>query len=88
MATYDYRCSKCDDVHEEFHKMDAKPRIKCPECGSSCKKIISGGTGVKFIGPGYYANDYGINNRIRKHIEKSPNGNQGDGSGMLGEDRK
>jgi len=90
MPTYDFRCDDCEHTFEEFFKTfkvaDRKsPKIVCPECGGKTKRLISGGAGVKFIGPGFYATDYGVNDRIMKHIEKDPE-NRGDGSGrMLGD---
>jgi len=33
VPTYDYGCKNCGNVMEVIHRMDEKPRIKCPECG-------------------------------------------------------
>ena len=41
MPNYDYGCTKCGHEFEVSHGMNEKPRIKCPECGSSTKKLIS-----------------------------------------------
>lgn len=45
MPTYDYKCSECDIVQEEFHTMLETPDIKCPECGEPMKKKPSAGHG-------------------------------------------
>jgi len=90
VPTYDFRCEDCKVVFEEFFKTIKKAdrersKIRCPDCGGLTKRLISGGIGVKFIGPGFYATDYGVNDRIMRHIEKDPE-NKGDGSGrMLGD---
>ena len=42
MPNYDYGCTKCNHEFEVSHGMTEKPRIKCPECGSSAKKLITG----------------------------------------------
>jgi putative FmdB family regulatory protein len=41
MATYDYKCTVCGEIHEEKHSMLQDPAISCPECGESCSKHIS-----------------------------------------------
>ena len=33
MPTYDYLCSKCGKMHEQFHTMRENP-APCPTCGS------------------------------------------------------
>ena len=71
MPTYDYRCKECEHEHEVFHKMDKKPRIKCPECGASCKKLIGAGTRPIFKGEGFYETDYRKPDRKNKSIEKA-----------------
>lgn len=58
MPHYDYECSKCSHVFEEFHKMSETPEIKCPKCGSDSKKKIGGGAGIIFKGAGFYKTDY------------------------------
>ncbi len=87
MPTYDYECNECGEVTEIFHGINKGAKRKCPHCGRlKLKRLIGSGGGVIFKGPGFHVNDYGVNNRIRKHIEKDPE-NRGDGSGrILGED--
>lgn len=44
MPHYDYECSKCSHVQEEFHGMKETPKVKCQKCGSTkTHKIPSGG---------------------------------------------
>ena len=38
--------------------MTAKPRVKCEECGASCKRLIGSGAGIIFKGSGFYETDY------------------------------
>lgn len=40
MPYYDYKCSKCDDVHEEKHGMSETPKVKCPKCKAKCSKVL------------------------------------------------
>lgn len=41
MPTYEYECSHCGLVKEILHSMHDKPQIKCSNCGSFCRKIIT-----------------------------------------------
>jgi putative FmdB family regulatory protein len=58
MPTYEYQCP---DGHrfEKFQKMTEKPRTKCPVCGKTATRKISGGAGLVFKGSGFYITDYG-----------------------------
>lgn len=38
---YDYQCSKCSKVHEEYHGMLEHPVIVCMKCGKQCFKLLS-----------------------------------------------
>jgi putative FmdB family regulatory protein len=58
MPTYEYQCSD-GHVFEKFQKMSDKPRAKCPACGKTAARKISGGAGLLFKGTGFYITDYG-----------------------------
>ena len=58
MPTYTYQCKKCEAVADHFHGINAKPRIKCEECGGACKRLIGMGAGIIFKGSGFYETDY------------------------------
>ena len=53
MPTYDYKCKKCGKVSEVSHAMTADPRVRCPKCGGATQRVISGGLGALFKGPGF-----------------------------------
>ena len=57
MPTYEYECTKCGIVIEEFKSISAPKRQRCPECRSKVVRLISGGMGVHFKGSGFYIND-------------------------------
>jgi hypothetical protein len=38
--------------------MNDKRRVRCPTCGKSAERIISGGAGLVFKGSGFYITDY------------------------------
>lgn len=58
MPTYTYECKKCSHEQDVFHGMNAKPRVKCEECGGMCKKLLGAGAGIIFKGSGFYETDY------------------------------
>ncbi len=58
MPTYEYECPE-GHAFEKFQKMTDKPRTKCPVCGKSATRKISGGAGLVFRGSGFYITDYG-----------------------------
>lgn len=62
MPTYDYKCTSCGKEQELFLTMqDATKRLlkPCTECSNNIlEKQISTPPEVKFIGPGFYVNDY------------------------------
>jgi len=58
MPTYEYKCTKCEEVFEFLQKMTDEPIKKCPVCGGDLTKLISGGIGVIYKGSGFYTTDY------------------------------
>jgi putative FmdB family regulatory protein len=57
MPTYEYECKSCGKIFEAFQSMSDPPLESCPSCGKSVRRLIGGGTGVIFKGPGFYVND-------------------------------
>jgi putative FmdB family regulatory protein len=58
MPTYEYECPE-GHRFEKFQKMTEKPRARCPVCGKTAVRKISGGAGLVFKGSGFYITDYG-----------------------------
>jgi putative FmdB family regulatory protein len=60
MPTYEYKCSKCGNHFDRFQSIKEKALSKgaCPVCGGDVVRMISGGAGLIFKGPGFYATDY------------------------------
>ncbi len=58
MPTYSYECKKCSHTFDLFHAITADPSVKCPECGSKCRRLIGTGAGIIFKGSGFYETDY------------------------------
>uniref|UniRef100_A0A7V0Z6M3 Zinc ribbon domain-containing protein n=1 Tax=candidate division WOR-3 bacterium TaxID=2052148 RepID=A0A7V0Z6M3_UNCW3 len=58
MPTYEYECNNCK-YHFEVLQGINEPKIKkCPKCGGSMRKLISGSAGLIFKGSGFYITDY------------------------------
>lgn len=58
MPTYEYRCPDGHLFEKTFPRIQSKRFAKCPVCGKSAERLISGGAGVHFKGSGFYATDY------------------------------
>ncbi len=57
MPTYEYECSRCGLITEEFKPISAPKRQRCPACRGKVERLISGGAGLHFKGSGFYIND-------------------------------
>jgi putative FmdB family regulatory protein len=58
MPTYEYRCPEGHEF-DKFQRITEKPRARCPVCGRTAARKISGGAGLVFKGSGFYITDYG-----------------------------
>jgi len=58
MPTYEYECQECKHRFDRFQSMSAEPIKICPKCGGTVDRLISGGAGVIFKGPGFRATDH------------------------------
>ena len=58
MPTYTYECQLCDKTFEVVHSMKTKPKRKCPECGHHTLELVITPPAIKFIGSGFFVNDY------------------------------
>jgi putative FmdB family regulatory protein len=58
MPTYEYKCPAGHTFEKFFPTMNNQRRAKCPTCGKSAERQISGGTGLVFKGSGFYVTDY------------------------------
>ena len=59
MPIYEYRCTKCNNLFEEWTKsFDSQASEPCPKCGGEARRIISQ-TSFKLEGSGWFASCYG-----------------------------
>jgi putative FmdB family regulatory protein len=81
MPTYEYQCPE-GHRFEKFQKMTEKPRTKCPVCGKTATRKISGGAGLVFKGSGFYITDYGKDGKgpRKPESESAPAGEAKTGS--------
>lgn len=75
MPTYEYRCPKGHLFEKTFSRIQTKRYAKCPVCGKSAERQISGGAGLVFKGSGFYQTDYkrpaGASEKADKTAEKA-----------------
>jgi len=57
MPTYEYECTRCGTITEEFKSISAPKRQRCPKCRGKVIRLISGGMGIHFKGSGFYVTD-------------------------------
>jgi putative FmdB family regulatory protein len=57
LPTYEYECTRCHHVFEEFRSITAPRRQRCPQCRGKVERLISGGSGIVFRGSGFYVTD-------------------------------
>ena len=64
MPTYEYECTKCGRIFEEFQSITAKAKrtinTDCARCSNKApvRRLIGTGAGVLFKGSGFYQTDY------------------------------
>ena len=78
MPTYEYECKKCSYNFELFQSMSDEPIKICPQCGKEVRRLIFGGAGVIFKGPGFYVTDKAAGAASKKSAAKGDKGSAGD----------
>jgi len=64
MPTYEYKCTICERIFEEFQSIKAKPlrtiACRCDKCHNRAPvvRLIGAGSGIIFKGSGFYETDY------------------------------
>ncbi|MBG3878907.1 zinc ribbon domain-containing protein [Desulfovibrio oxamicus] len=80
MPIYEYRCSDCEQIFEEWLKtFDEAPR-SCPVCGGHADRIVSN-TSFVLKGGGWYVTDYGNRSSSDSHAGAEAPGSGDAGSG-------
>lgn len=73
MPTYDYRCSACGHLFEQFQSINAEPIRTCPVCGEEqVIRLFTGGSGLIFKGSGFYQTDYKSTGKIKEAAPSAP----------------
>ena len=71
MPTYTWACYDCETGWERDYRMGKAPKkTKCAECGKLCERSYDTPS-IKFIGSGFYCNDYGANTWTHKNFKSS-----------------
>lgn len=69
MPTYEYKCRACGTEFEKVQKMTARAGSKCPACGGTAERQLSG-AGLVFKGSGFYLTDYGRSGQKKAEAER------------------
>jgi len=56
MPVYEYRCTRCNHLYEEFHQIGGAPG-PCPVCGGPGRRVFTS-VGLIFKGSGFHTTDY------------------------------
>ncbi len=72
MPIYQYRCSACDQLHEQKEGFDAPSEHQCPHCGALARRLFHP-PAILFKGPGFYSTD----NRPASSSSDGHNGAEG-----------
>lgn len=72
MPIYEYSCSRCDHKFEVRQGYD-DPKPACPQCNKKrkVKRLISV-PALKFVGSGFYCNDYPKETPLPRDIAPPP----------------
>lgn len=71
MPTYDYKCSECENIQEEFHGISQEPEIICEKCGSRCKMKFVGNTNFILKGDGWPSQESRIKQDLTNKNKKA-----------------
>ena len=77
MPTYEYECKVCSHSFEIFQSMSDEPVKICPQCGKEVRRLIFGGAGIIFKGPGFYVTDKAAGAASKKSAAKGDNSKNG-----------
>lgn len=58
MPIYEYQCTDCQSVFEEWQSGFEEREMECPECGGASRRLISHSS-FHLKGGGWYADGYG-----------------------------
>ena len=61
MPIYEYKCPQCGNVFSSIQRPSVGVDLSCvcPKCFQPAEKILSVPAPPNFVGPGFYATDYG-----------------------------
>jgi putative FmdB family regulatory protein len=91
MPTYDYKCSSCQNIQENFHSISSNPIIKCEKCNSTCERMMSSSSNFILKGNNWPSKDMKMKKDMtaknKKAGEKSKD-SYGDGVKKLSDIKK
>jgi putative FmdB family regulatory protein len=73
MPTYEYECTKCHNVQEEFHSILTTPAVKCLICKEACEKIFSVNGNFVLKGGDWPSQGFRLKQQMLKKNERMKN---------------
>ena len=83
MPFYDYKCTKCNYVFEEFQSIIEDVLLKCPKCGELVKRLISN-TSIQVVLDARELKEK-IKQDVKKDVQDIRNGDWEKAADYLGE---
>lgn len=81
MPIYEYRCTACGNLFEEWVKhFDSPEHEPCPKCGGDAARIVSN-TSFVLKGGGWYVTEYGNHKTDHESGAGAPGEGRGEGKG-------
>lgn len=78
MPIYEYRCTACGNLFEEWVKhFDSPEHEPCPKCGGDAARIVSN-TSFVLKGGGWYVTEYGSHKTDHESGAGAPNEGKGE----------
>lgn len=80
MPIYEYKCSSCGKLFEEWVRSHDTSPQKCPDCGELAPHIVSNTTFV-LKGGGWYVTEYGNRKNSETHTPAATGSTGGEAAG-------
>lgn len=71
MANYQFHCPNCNNDFEQNVLFRNIKNVTCPSCSTKAKRVFTAPT-LKFVGSGFYENDYSTRNRAAEQYSDDP----------------
>jgi putative FmdB family regulatory protein len=70
MPTYNYVCTKCENIQEKMHSFSVNPEVLCELCNNICEKQFSPSTNFVLKGNNWPSKDFKMKKDMSNKNEK------------------